>query len=102
MKKLISIILLMLLVINLYSKSNNSTQILKAGHWIYDSLNMLSLENSKITNAVDAPLSVEALYFFNNVDIVRTNMYNVIINMEVYYGYYKYKYKKRIYKWFRF
>ncbi len=64
MKRIKNIFVFLILLLNftkVYSQSYSNNQMLKAGHWIYDALSVLSTECGISTIADNAPLSINEL-----------------------------------------
>ena len=70
LKKAFAVALLSVLsVCTLFPQVYSQQQLIKAGHWIYDAIFMLSAENGRLTVADNAPLSVAELrLYFSNID----------------------------------
>ena len=64
MKKKIFIIIFSLLNFFLYSKSGNSTQLIKSGHWIYDDLESLCMECKTDFFFENQPMTIGEIKFY--------------------------------------
>ena len=70
--KIISLLSLLILALPLYSeeskiferRSRSAQELVPAGHWIYDALMALSLENRTLNFADSAPLSIQELFTY--------------------------------------
>lgn len=69
LKRFLFSIVLFFLLSNGFSQVYSSQQLIKSGHWIYDAIFKLYAENSRLTIADNAPLSVAELrLYFSNID----------------------------------
>lgn len=68
-KKVLFILLNLCFVFYGFSKTYGNQELIQAGHWVYDALQVLNSEQKKASFAVNAPLSVgELKLYFSDVD----------------------------------
>ena len=64
MKKLFYFVFFICLCLKVYSINGNNTQLIKAGHWVYNDLYTLSSEAKKSYFIDNQPLTVGELKFY--------------------------------------